>query len=57
MNGNEFEFAQQTGKSLERNRILKLLSQKLHENEELSLAQVIELIVTTAPKPKTGMVI
>ena len=54
LNEENFKYIQNLGKSLERNRILKLLSQKLARNEELTHSEIIELIVATTPKTQTG---
>ena len=41
-------------KAEERNRILRLLTKKLQQNEELTHAEIIQLIATEIPKTQTG---
>jgi hypothetical protein len=41
-------------KAEERNRILRLLTKKLQQNEELTHAEIIELIASEVPKSQTG---
>jgi len=50
----EKKWIEKAHKAQERNRILRLLTIKLQQNEELTHEQIIELIASNVPKTQIG---